>query len=89
MSRTADELKKDRTVSKRAFTRIANSLVRTYKDKSVAELEDGVDVLTKAAERVWEANDDLEGKLLTDKEEELATEEDAVLSEHQNLTTLT
>lgn len=80
MWKTAEELKKDRTVAKRAFTCSANSLKRTFKGKPAAELEDFFNKLTKAAEKVWEANDDLEAQLLEDKEE---AEEDPVLDEHQ------
>ncbi|XP_035986919.1 uncharacterized protein LOC118560201 [Fundulus heteroclitus] len=82
MVKTADELKKDRTVAKRPFSRMANILLKTYDNKSVLELEDGFGNLTQAAERVWEANDDLEARLLEDKESEVGAEE-AELSDQQ------
>ena len=71
----AEELKMERTVAKRAFSRLANSLQRTYEDLSEQELENGFNELSKAAEKVLEVNDDLEAKLIADKEAELGAEE--------------
>lgn len=47
-------------MAKRVFSHMANTLLRTYKHKSVSDLEDRFATLTTAAERVWEASDDLE-----------------------------
>ena len=73
----------ERTVAKRAFSRLANNLLRTYEDLSEQDLENGFKALTKAAEKVWEVNDDLEAKLIADEEAELDTEGEAVLTEQQ------
>ena len=42
----------ERTVAKRAFSRLATSLRRTYEDLSEQELENGFNALSKAAEKV-------------------------------------
>ena len=52
--KSAEELKMERTVAKRAFSRLANNLLRTYEDLSGQNLENGFNAVTKAAGKVFE-----------------------------------
>lgn len=73
----------ERTIAKRAFARIANSIIRIHEDMSEDDLRESFSKLTKAAERVIESNDDLEARLIVDQEAGLDAGKVAVLTEQQ------
>lgn len=60
-----------------------NRMIRTYKDMSEEELRDSFNKLTREAEKVMEANDDVEVGFIADWEAELDIGEEPVLTEQQ------
>ena len=63
--KAVDQLKMERTTAKASFTRLVNSLTRNHDDLSEEELRDSFKTLITAAEKVMEANEKVEAKLLT------------------------
>lgn len=61
-----EQLKVEGKTAKRCFSRLANSITRTYKDMSEEELRDSFSKLTLEAERVMETNDDVEAGLIAE-----------------------
>ena len=81
--KTIEHLRMERTTTKRAFSRLANSLVRNHEDMAEEDLKEALSKLTMAAEKVLGVNEDLEAKLLADIEAGLEAGEEAMLSEQQ------
>lgn len=81
--KSVEHLKMERTMAKRAFSRLANSVMRTYEDMSEDDLRESFNRLTKAAERVLETNDDLEAKFIADQEGALGPGKVVALTEQQ------
>lgn len=84
-TKTVEHLKMERTIAKRAFSRLANSIMRTYEDMSEDDLRESFNRLMKAAERLLEINDDFEAKLIADQEATLGAGEAATLIEQQKV----
>lgn len=78
-----EQLKVQRTTVKRSFSRLVNSISRTYKDMTEEELKTSLDKLTMEAEKVMAANEDVEASIIAKLEAELDTEEETVLTEQQ------
>jgi hypothetical protein len=70
-------------VEKRAFTRLVNTIARAYKEMTEEDLQSSLNKLTKQAEKVMEANDDLEAGIIAELEAELDADETAVLTKQQ------
>lgn len=84
--KSVEQLKVERTTTKRSFSRLVNSITRMYKDMSEEELKDNLDKLTLDAGKVMTANDDLEAGIIAQLEAELDTElgtDEAELTEQQ------
>ena len=80
---SAEQLKVERTTAKRAFSHLVNSIIRNHKEMLEEELRNNFNKLMQEAERVMEANDDVEAGLIAELEAELDTDEEAVLTEQQ------
>lgn len=83
VEKSLEQLKAERTVEKRAFTRLINTISRAYKDMTEEDLRNSLDKLTKQAEKVMEVNDDLEAGMVAEVEAELDSDKSAVLTEQQ------
>ncbi len=83
VGKSLDQLKAERTVEKRAFTRLINTISRAYKDMIEENLRSSLNKLTKQAEKVMEVNDDLEAGMIAELEAELDEDKSAVLTEQQ------
>lgn len=81
--KTVEQLKTDRTAAKRIFSRLVNSIIRTCNDTQEEMLKASFDKVTQEAEKVMEANDDVEAGFIAELEGELDTDEEVVLSEQQ------
>jgi len=63
-SKTLDQLKASRTSAKRQFSRLANNVVRMHAIMPEEELKDSLKKLIIEANKVMEANDDVEAQTL-------------------------
>lgn len=69
--KSIERLKVQRTTAKRSFSHLANSISRTCKDMSEEEVKTSLDKLTREAEKVMAANDDVEASIIAKLEAEL------------------
>ncbi|XP_039456743.1 uncharacterized protein LOC120433854 [Oreochromis aureus] len=83
--KSVEQLKGVRTTAKRSFSRLVNSVTRTHDDMTEGELKDSFNRLTTEAEKVMEANDDLEAGFIAELETKLDTSEAVVLTEQQKV----
>ncbi len=83
VGKSLDQLKTERTVEKRAFARLINTISRACKDMIEEDLRSSLNKLTKQAEKVMEVNDDLEAGMIAELEAELDADKSAVLTEQQ------
>lgn len=83
IGKSLEQLKAERTVEKRGFTRLVNTIARAYKEMTKEDLQSSLNKLTKQAEKVMEANDDLESGIIAELEEELDADKSAVLTGQQ------
>lgn len=74
-SKSLQQLKRERTTAKQRFTRQANSLLKSCKKMSVEELVEAFSKVTLEAEKVMEANEEVE-TLTEEVELEAAAKED-------------
>lgn len=81
IGKSAEQLRVERTTAKRAFSRLVNS--RNHKEMVEEELRNNFNKLMQEAERVMEANDDVEAGLIAELEAELDADEEAVLTGQQ------
>nr|XP_017209463.2 uncharacterized protein LOC108181536 [Danio rerio] len=83
VGKSLEQLKAKRTVEKRAFTRLANTIFKTCKNMTEMDLQDSLNKLTIQAEKVMEVNDDLEAGMIAEIEANLDTDQSAELTEQQ------
>ncbi|KAL3973670.1 mitochondrial-processing peptidase subunit beta [Sarotherodon galilaeus] len=83
--KSVEQLKGVRTTAKRSFSRLVNSITRTHEDMTEGELKDSFNRLTTEAEKLMEANDDLEAGFIAELEAKLDTSEAVVLTEQQKV----
>lgn len=81
--KSLEQLKAERTVEKRAFTRLINTITRAYQEMTEDDLQDSLNKLTKQAEKVMGANDDLGVGIVAELEAERDADKSAVLTEQQ------
>lgn len=81
--KSVEQLKMERTTAKRSFSRLCNSIMRTYRDMSEEELKESFNQLTMEAGKVMVTNDDVEARIIVELEAELDTDKAAVLTEQQ------
>nr|AAD26627.1 unknown [Takifugu rubripes] len=79
--KTVEELRKDRVTAKRLFTKVCNTISRNHEDMNEEELKDILSKLKSEAEKLMEANDDLQAGIIADQEAEEDSGEEAVLDE--------
>ena len=70
-SKTAEQLKTERTAAKRSFTRLTNSIIRTHDGMSEEQLRDSFNKLSMEADKVMEINDEVMCAVIAEKEAEL------------------
>lgn len=80
--KSAEQLKLKRT-TKRAFSHLVNNIIRNHEEMSEEELRNNFNKLMQEAEKVKEANDDVEAGLIAELEVELDADEETVLTEQQ------
>lgn len=78
-----EPLKASRTTAKRQFSRLVNNIVRMHDISSENELRDGFKKLTIEANKVMEANDDVEAQYLADAEVDADSDAVPVLSKQE------
>lgn len=81
--KSVQQLKVERTTAKRLFSRLANSILRNHTDMTEGELRDSFCRLTMEAEKVMEANDDVEAGLITELEVETGSAGVPILTKQQ------
>lgn len=74
--KSVEQLKVERTTVKGSFSRLVNSITRTYKDMTEEELRDAFSRLTIRAKRVMETNGDVEAGLTAEQQAELDEDEE-------------
>ncbi|RXN30024.1 gag-pol fusion poly [Labeo rohita] len=79
-SKSLEQLKVNRTVAKRQFSRLANSVIRMHTILSEEELRDSLKKLTIEANKVMEANDEVEAQYVAEAKLDA---DGSVLSEQQ------
>ncbi|KAJ8278530.1 hypothetical protein GJAV_G00088610 [Gymnothorax javanicus] len=82
-SKSLEQLKANRTSAKRQFSRLANNIVRMHAIMPEEELRDGFKKLIVEANKVMEANDDVEAQYLAEAELDADPGEVPRLSEQQ------
>lgn len=82
-SKSLEQLKASRTSAKRQFSRLGNNIVRMHAIMPEEELRDSFKKLIIEANKVMEANDDVEAQYLAEAELEADPEEVPGLSEQQ------
>lgn len=82
-SKTLEQLKANRTSAKRQFSRLANNVVRMHGITPEEELRDSFKKLVIEANKVMEANDDVEAQYLVEAKLDTDSEEVPRLNEQQ------
>lgn len=77
------QLKAKRTVEKRAFTRLVNTISKACKGILEEDLWDSLSKFKMQAKKVMEANDNFEAGIIAELEAELGTEGQAVVPEQK------
>lgn len=81
--KSVQQLKVERTTAKRLYSRLANSILRNHTDMTEEELRDSFCRLIMEAEKVKEANDNVEAGLIAELETETNSAGVPVLTEQQ------
>ena len=76
-SKTIEEIKAERTTAKRLFSRLTNTISRSYTEMSVVELQTNFKLLTVESSKVIEANEDLETAYMTQQDGDLSDQQKA------------
>jgi hypothetical protein len=84
MAETIEQLKSERTVAKRSFTRLRNNIIRTHDSMSEDQLRDSFSKITIAAEKVMETNDEVMAGVIEAEEAKLDEGGSVKLTEQQS-----
>lgn len=82
-SKLLEPLKASRTTAKRQFSRLVNDIVQMHDISSENELRDGFKKFTIEANKVMEANDDVEAQYFADAEVDADSDAVPVLSKQE------
>lgn len=82
-SKSLEQLKANRTSAKRQFSRLANNIVRMHAIMPEEELRDSFKKFINEANKVMEANDDVEAQCLAEAEQDADPEVGPRLAEQQ------